>query len=176
MPSDLRETRARFVKGAQLDSQRRVVADRRPRRVRISAARSSPCRPKKAMPATSPTRPGATSGRRRGLPTARASRTSRMPSGEYELHVAPMTARATVEKHRLGGAGFYDNLAVVARQPQGGVHATTRRRFTCSISSGGTAKKVAAAKVYGPVRSTDATAGRPTRDGSPTPSTPRRWR
>ncbi len=48
------------------------------------------------------------------------------------------------QDRRLGGSGFYDNLAMVARQPQGGLHGQLAGGVSCSISRPARRVKVAA--------------------------------
>jgi tricorn protease len=149
VPSDLRETRPRYVKGA--------------RWIRNAAVSPTGARAAFEFRGEIVTVP-AEKGDVRNL-TNSAGAHERSPawspdgtrvayfsdeSGEYQLHVAPHDGKGEVRKLAPGGAGFYDNL----------VWSPDSRKVACTDNSQAiyvidldapTPVKVAANKVYGPI-------------------------
>ena len=66
-----------------------------------------------------------------------------------------MTGRARSTKHRLGGAGFYSNLQWSPDSRQVAYTDNAQALYVFDVQNGDAAKKVAAAKVYGPVEQHD---------------------
>ena len=97
-------------------------------------------------------------------------------SGEYELHVAPHDGKGDVKTHRLGGAGFYANLQWSPDSRKVPTPTTRRRSIVLDLDGRHAARKSRRRRSTGPSSTGDATAGRPTRAGSPTRSTRRRSR
>jgi tricorn protease len=73
-------------------------------------------------------------------------------SGEYELHVAPHDGKGEVTKHQLGGAGFYSGLRWSPDSRKVAYLDNSQTLYMLDLK-GGTPKKVASAKVFGPVSS-----------------------
>jgi tricorn protease len=73
-------------------------------------------------------------------------------SGEYELHLAPQDGRGEARRLRPGGAGFYANLRWSPDSRKLAYTDNAQALWIMDVESG-TAEKVAAARVYGPVSS-----------------------
>jgi tricorn protease len=73
-------------------------------------------------------------------------------NGEYELHVAPHDGKGEVARHRLGGAGFYANLKWSPDSRKVAYTDNAQALWVLDLQAGAP-KKVAAAKVYGPISS-----------------------
>ena len=108
MAADLVETAAAVRRAGRSTSATATSRRRASGRSSSSAARSSPCPPRRATSATSPRPPAPTSARPPGRPTASRSPTSPTPSGEYELHVRPQDGKGEPKAYPLDGAGFYE--------------------------------------------------------------------
>ena len=149
VPSDLRETRPRFVKGARWirnaavsPAGARAAFEFRGEIVTVPAEKgdvrnltNSPGVHERS-PAWSPD----------GMRVAYFSDLS----GEYELHVANHDGKGDVRKVRLGGSGFYDNLVWSPDSRKVAYTDNSQAVFVLDLD-GGTPVKVAANKVYGPV-------------------------
>ncbi len=151
VPSDLRETRPRFVKGANW--------------IRNAAISPTGVRAAFEFRGEIVTVP-AEKGDARNL-TGSAGAHERSPSwspdgmriayfsdgsGEYELHVAPHDGKGEVKKHRLGSAGFYGNLEWAPDSRKVAYTDNSQALYVFDLDKGAS-KKVASAKVYGPVSS-----------------------
>jgi tricorn protease len=149
VPSDLRETRPRFVKGARWirnaavsPTGARAAFEFRGEIVTVPAekgdARNLTNSPgvHERSPAWSPD----------GTRVAYFSD----ESGEYELHVAPHDAKGEVRTLRLGGAGFYANLGWSPDSRKVAYTDNSQALYVLDLDTG-TPVKVAANKVYGPV-------------------------
>lgn len=151
VPADLRETRPRFVKGgnwvrhaAISPTGARAVFEFRGEIVTVPAEKGD---------ARNLTNTGGTHERSPAW-SPDGSRIAYFSdaSGEYELHVAAHDGKGEAAKHRLNGAGFYADLQW---SPDGRKVAYTDNSQTLYVLDlkGGTPKKVASAKVYGPIDS-----------------------
>lgn len=151
VPSDLRETRPRFVKGvswirnaAISPTGARAVFEFRGEIVTVPAEKgdarnlTGSAGAHERSPSWSPD----------GMRIAYFSDAS----GEYELHVAPHDGKGEVKTHRLGGAGFYGNLEWSPDSRRVAYTDNSQALYVLDIEKG-TPRKVAAAKVYGPVSS-----------------------
>jgi tricorn protease len=149
VPSDLRETRARFVKGSRWirnaavsPTGARAAFEFRGEIVTVPAEKgdvrnlTNSSGAHERSPAWSPD----------GMRLAYFSDAS----GEYELHVAPHDGKGEVKKVRLGGAGFYSNLQWSPDNRKVAYTDNSQAVFVLELD-GGTPQQVAANKVYGPV-------------------------
>ena len=149
VPSDLRETRARFVKGARWirnaavsPTGARAAFEFRGEIVTVPAEKgdarnltNSPGAHERS-PAWSPD----------GMRLAYFSD----ESGEYELHVTQHDGKGDVRKLRLGGTGFYDGLRWSPDSRKVAYTDNAQSLYVLDLDAG-TPVKVAANKVYGPV-------------------------
>jgi tricorn protease len=148
VPSDLRETRARFVKGARWirnasvsPTGARAAFEFRGEIVTVPAEKgdvrnlTNSAGAHERSPAWSPD----------GMRLAYFSD----ESGEYQLHVAPHDGKGEVRKVRLGGAGFYDDLGWSPDSKKVAYVDNSQSLFILDLDAG-TPVKVAANKVYGP--------------------------
>jgi tricorn protease len=149
VPSDLRETRPRFVKGARWirnatvsPTGARAAFEFRGEIVTVPAEKgdarnlTNSAGAHERSPAWSPD----------GMRVAYFSD----QSGEYELHIAPHDGKGDVRKVRLGGAGFYDNLEWSPDSRKVAYVDNSQAVFVLDLDAG-TPVKVAANRVYGPV-------------------------
>ena len=149
VPSDLRETRARFVKGARWirnaavsPTGARAAFEFRGEIVTVPAEKgdvrnlTNSAGAHERSPAWSPD----------GMRVAYFSDAS----GEYELHVAPHDGKGEVKTVRLGGAGFYSDLQWSPDSRKVAYTDNSQAIYILELD-GGTPQKVAANKVYSPV-------------------------
>jgi tricorn protease len=149
VPSDLRETRPRFVKGANWirtaavsPSGARAVFEFRGEIITVPAEKGDARNLTNSVgvheraPSWSPD----------GTRIAYFSDAS----GEYELHVAAPDGRGEVAKFRPGGAGFYANLKWSPDSQKLAYSDNAQALYVLDLKTG-TSKQVAAAKVYGPI-------------------------
>ena len=149
VPSDLRETRPRFVKGANWI-----------RNAGISPTGARAVFEFRGEIVTAPAEKGDT----RNL-TASTGAHERSPawspdgtrvayfsdaSGEYALHVAPHDGKGEVRTFKPGGAGFYADLQWSPDSKRVAYTDNAQALHTLDLATGA-AKKIAAAKVYGPI-------------------------
>ncbi len=149
VPSDLRETRPRFVKGNQWirnaafsPAGARAVFEFRGEILTVPAEKGDARNLTNSVgihersPAWSPD----------GLRISYFSDAS----GEYELHVAPHDGKGALTTHRLGGAGFYANLTWSPDSQKVAYIDNSQAIYVLDLARG-TPKRVAAAKYYGPI-------------------------
>ena len=146
--SDLRETRERFVKGANWirsagisPSGARAVFEFRGEILTVPAEKGD------ARNLTNTT--GAHERSPAWSPDGTRLAYFSDVSGEYELHVAAHDGKGEVARHRLGGAGFYANLQWSPDSQKLGYTDNSQTLFVLDLKQA-TPKKVAAAKFYGP--------------------------
>lgn len=151
VPSDLRETRPRFVKGptwirnADISpSGARAVFEFRGEIVTVPAEKGD-ARNLTSAPASHERSPAWSPD---GMRVAYFSDAS----GEYELHVAPHDGKGEVRKLRPGGAGFYSNLKWSPDSRKLSYTDNSQALFVVDLDKGAP-KRVAAARVYGPINS-----------------------
>jgi tricorn protease len=166
VPSDLRETRARYVRGANWirnaaisPTGARAVFEFRGEVITVPAEKGD------ARNLTNST--GAHDRSPAWSPDGSRIAYFSDASGEYELHVAAHDGRGEVAKHRLGGAGFYSELKWSPDSQRVAYMDNSQALYVLDVRSGGpsgppaaastrsggappAAKKIAAAKVYGP--------------------------
>ena len=151
VPADLRETRVRFVKGANWirnaaisPTGARAVFEFRGEIVTVPAEKgdarnlTNSAAAHERSPAWSPD----------GTRVAYFSDAS----GEYELHIAPHDGKGATAKHKLGGAGFYSDLRWSPDSRKVAYVDNSQTLYTLDVNTG-TPKKIASAKVYGPISS-----------------------
>ncbi len=151
VPADLRETRQRFVKGANWirnaalsPTGARAAFEFRGEIVTVPAEKGDPRNLTNSTgahdrsPAWSPD----------GTRVAFFSDAS----GEYQLHIASQDGKSDVSTVRLNGAGFYSELQWSPDSKQLAYMDNSQALFVLDLASGASTK-VAAAKVYGPVSS-----------------------
>ncbi len=151
VPSDLRETRARFVKGANWirnaslsPSGARALVEFRGEILTVPAEKgdarnlTNTVGAHERSPAWSPD----------GSHIAYFSDAS----GEYQLHIAAHDGKGEIVRHRLGGAGFYSNLRWSPDSRKVAYTDNSQTLFVLDVKTAAP-KRVAAAKVYGPVSS-----------------------
>jgi tricorn protease len=151
VPADLRETRLRFVKGANWirnaaisPTGARVVFEFRGEIVTVPAEKgdarnlTNSAAAHERSPVWSPD----------GTRIAYFSDAS----GEYELHVTSHDGKGATTKHKLDGAGFYSGLRWSPDSKKVAYVDNSQTLYTLDVNTG-TAKKIASAKVYGPISS-----------------------
>ncbi len=151
VPADLRETRVRFVRGANWirnavisPTGARAVFEFRGEIVTVPAEKgdarnlTNSTSAHERSPAWSPD----------GTRIAYFSDAS----GEYELHIAPHDGKGETAKHRLGGAGFYSALRWSPDSKKVAYVDNSQTLYMLDVSAGAP-KKIASAKVYGPISS-----------------------
>ncbi len=151
VPSDLRETRPRFVKGTTWirnadisPTGARAAFEFRGEIVTVPAEKGDARNLSNApgsherSPAWSPD----------GMRIAYFSDAS----GEYELHVVPHDGKGETRKHRPGGAGFYGNLRWSPDSRKVAYTDNSQALYVLDLDTGAS-KKIAAARVYGPISS-----------------------
>ncbi|HJU43414.1 MAG TPA: PDZ domain-containing protein [Vicinamibacterales bacterium] len=149
VPSDLRETRPRFVKGARWirnaavsPTGARAAFEFRGEIVTVPAEKgdvrnlTNSTGAHERSPAWSPD----------GTRVAYFSD----QSGEYELHIAPHDGKGDVKKVRLGATGFYDNLEWSPDSRKVAYTDNTQAIHVLDLDAGAPVR-VAANRVYGPV-------------------------
>jgi tricorn protease len=151
VPSDLRETRPRFVKGATWirdadisPTGARAVFEFRGEIVTVPAEKGD-ARNLTNAPASHERSPAWSPN---GMRVAYFSDAS----GEYELHVAPHDGKGEVKTFRPGGAGFYTNLRWSPDSRKVAYTDNSQALYVLDLDTG-TPKKIAAARVYGPMSS-----------------------
>jgi len=149
VPSDLRETRTRFVKGASWirnsaisPTGARAAFEFRGEIVTVPAEKGD------ARNLTNT--PGANERSPAWSPDGSRVAYFSDASGEYELHVAPHDGHGDVTRFKLGGAGFYDDLKWSPDSRKVAYSDNSQSVFVLDLK-GGTPRKVASSKVYGPV-------------------------
>ena len=150
VPSDLRETRPRFVKGANWirnsaisPTGARALFEFRGEILTIPA--------EKGDPRNLTNTPGAHERSPAWSPDGSRIAYFSDASGEYELHVAPHDGKGEVAKHRLGGAGFYTNLRWSPDSRKMAYTDNSQSLFVFDLTAPtAQPKKITAAKVYGP--------------------------
>ncbi len=148
VPSDLRETRERFVRGANWirnaafsPTGARAVFEYRGEILTLPAEKgdarnlTNSAGTHERSPAWAPD----------GTRVAYLSDAS----GEYELHVASHDGKGDVTKHRLGGAGFYNTLRWSPDSRKVAYMDNSQSLFVLDLTSGA-AKKIASPRVYSP--------------------------
>jgi tricorn protease len=151
VPADLRETRVRFVKGpnwirsaAISPTGARAVFEFRGEIVTVPAEKgdarnlTSSTAAHERSPAWSPD----------GTRIAYFSDAS----GEYELHIALQDGTGATAIHRLGGAGFYSGLRWSPDSRKVAYLDNSQTLYVLDVNAG-SPKKIASAKVYGPIGS-----------------------
>jgi tricorn protease len=151
VPADLRETRLRFVKGANWirnaaisPTGARAVFEFRGEIVTVPAEKgdarnlTNSAAAHERSPVWSPD----------GTRIAYFSDAS----GEYELHVTSHDGKGATTKHKLDGAGFYSGLRWSPDSKKVAYVDNSQTLYTLDVNTG-TAKKIASAKVYGPISS-----------------------
>ncbi len=149
--SDLRETRERFVKGANWirsaaisPTGARAVFEFRGEILTVPAEKGD------ARNLTNT--PGAHERAPSWSPDGTRIAYVSDASGEYLLHVVGQDGKGETTKHRLEGAGFYSNLRWSPDSKQIAYTDNAQALFVFDVQKG-TTRKVAAAKVYGPFSS-----------------------
>ena len=142
---------AALREGRQLDPQRGGVADGRARRVRVPRRD-----PDGAGGKGRRAQPDQQRRRARAVAGVVARRHARRVLLRRVAASTSCTSRRTTARARRRSTGSAApastaNLAVVARQPEGGLQRQLAVAVSCSISRPATPKQVASAKVYGPV-------------------------
>ncbi len=151
VPADLRETRARFVKGANWirnaalsPTGARAAFEFRGEIVTVPAEKGD------ARNLTSS--PGAHDRSPAWSPDGGRVAYFSDASGEYELRVVPQDGKGDVATFRLNGSGFYSDLQWSPDSKQLAYADNSQTLYVLDLASGA-ATKVAAAKVYGPTSS-----------------------
>jgi tricorn protease len=149
VPSDLRETRARFVKGARWirnaavsPTGARAAFEFRGEIVTVPAEKGDVRNLTNSPGAHERSPAWAPDGMRLAYFSDR--------SGEYELHVAPHDGKGEVKTVRPGGAGFYSNLEWSPDSRKVAYTDNSQAVYVLDLDAG-TPVKVAANKVYGPI-------------------------
>jgi tricorn protease len=155
IPADLRETRPRFVKGANWirnvgisPAGARAVFEFRGEILTVPAEKGD------ARNLTNST--GAHERSPAWSPDGTCIAYFSDASGEYELHVAPHDGKGEVAKYTLGGAGFYANLKWSPDGKKVAYTDNSQSLFVLDLSAKKGSdpffvpKRVASAKVYGP--------------------------
>src|SRR5687768_12700240 len=149
VPSDLRETRPRFVKGARWirnsavsPTGARAAFEFRGEIVTVPA--------EKGDVRNLTNSPGAHERSPAWSPDAMRVAYFSDESGEYQLHIAPYDGKGEIKKVRLGGAGFYENLEWSPDSRKVAYTDNSQAIYVLDLDAG-TPVKVAANKVYGPV-------------------------
>jgi tricorn protease len=150
VPSDLRETRPRFVKGANWirgaavsPTGVRAAFEFRGEIVTVPAEKGD------ARNLTNT--PGAHERSPAWSPDGTKIAYFSDAGGEYALHVAPHDGRGDVAKVRLTGAGFYANLRWSPDSDKVAYTDNAQALWVLDVKAGAPPKQVAAARVYGPV-------------------------
>jgi tricorn protease len=151
VPADLRETRPRFVRGANWirnaaisPSGARAVFEFRGEILTVPAEKGD------ARNLTNT--PGAHERAPAWSPDGSRIAYFSDASGEYELHVAAHDGKGDVKKVRLSGAGFYANLAWSPDSKKVAYTDNAQALYVLDLSAAAPApKKIAAARVYGPI-------------------------
>ena len=133
--ADLAETRPRFASGAKYIRDADISPTRQAGRARVSAARSSPSRPRRATPQPHPDARRRTSARRPGRPTASRSPTSPTPRASTPCTSGRRTARARPKSYPLKGAGLLRAARRGRPTARRSPSSTTRGRSTGSTSA-----------------------------------------
>jgi tricorn protease len=151
VPADLRETRVRFVKGANWirsaglsPSGARAVFEFRGEIVTVPAEKGD------ARNLTNST--GAHERSPAWSPDGTRIAYFSDASGEYELHVENADGKGDAVKHKLNGAGFYDQLKWSPDSLKVAFADNSQSIYMFDLAAG-PPKKIASAKVYGPVSS-----------------------
>jgi tricorn protease len=151
VPSDLRETRPRFVKGPQWirsaaisPAGARAVFEFRGEIVTVPA--------EKGDPRNLTNTPGVHERSPAWSPDGSRVAYFSDASGEYELHVAPHDGKGEVRRYRPGGAGFYANLRWSPDSRSVAYTDNSQSLFVLDLDRGA-ASKIGGARVYGPVSS-----------------------
>ncbi|HSC29206.1 MAG TPA: PDZ domain-containing protein [Vicinamibacterales bacterium] len=151
VPADLRETRPRFAKGARWirgaaisPTGARAVFEFRGEIVTVPAEKGD------ARNLTGST--GAHERSPAWSPDGARIAYFSDASGEYELHVVAQDGKGEVTKHRPGGAGFYAGLRWAPDSRKVAYTDNSQSLYVLDLDTG-VSKKVASAKVYGPVSS-----------------------
>jgi tricorn protease len=148
VPSDLRETRPRFAKGAEWirhaaisPTGARAAFEFRGEVVTVPA--------EKGDPRNLTNSPGAHERSPAWSPDGARLAYFSDASGEYELHVAAHDGKGDVMKYQLGGAGFYSGLKWSPDSRHVAYIDNSQSLYLLDLKKG-KPRKVAAAKVYGP--------------------------
>ncbi|MEW5981470.1 MAG: PDZ domain-containing protein [Acidobacteriota bacterium] len=146
--ADLRETRARFVKGASYirnaalsPSGARAVFEYRGEIVTLPAEKGDARNLTNSMAAHERSPQWSPDGTRIAYVSD--------ASGEYELHVAPQDGKGDVRKYRLGGAGFYSRLRWSPDSQKIAFVDNSQSAFWLDLATGAV-KKVGGNRVYNP--------------------------
>jgi len=149
VPSDLRETRSRFAKGANWirhaslsPTGARAAFEFRGEIVTVPAEKGD------ARNLTNT--PGAQERSPAWSPDGSNVAYFSDASGEYELHIAAHDGQGAVKRFRPGGAGFYDNLEWSPDSKKLAYTDNSQSLFVFDVATG-TARKVGGNKVYGPI-------------------------
>jgi len=141
VPSDLRETRERFVRGANWirnvalsPTGARAVFEYRGEILTLPAEKGDARNLTNTVGAHERSPAWAPDGTRVAYFSD--------ASGEYALHVAPHDGKGEVKKHRLGGAGFYSNLRWSPDSRKVAYMDNSQSLFVLDLNGGG-AKKIA---------------------------------
>jgi tricorn protease len=151
VPADLRETRPRFVRGANWirnagisPTGARAVFEFRGEIVTLPAEKGD-ARNLTNSPAAHDRSPA-------WAPDGSRVAYFSDASGEYELHLVSHEGKGELRKVRLGGAGFYSNLAWSPDSKKVAYTDNSQALYVLDLSSSTpAAKKITAAKIYGPV-------------------------
>jgi tricorn protease len=151
VPADLRETRPRFVKGANWirgaaisPTGARAAFEFRGEVVTLPA--------EKGDPRNLTSSPGAHERSPAWSPDGARVAYFSDASGEYEIHVVSHDGKGEVTKHKPNGTGFYSDLQWSPDSRKLAYSDNSQAIHILDLSSGA-ATKVAAAKVYGPTSS-----------------------
>ena len=151
VPADLRETRVRFVRGANWirnaaisPTGARAVFEFRGEIVTVPAEKGD-ARNLTNSPATHERSPSWSPDGTRVAYFSDAS-------GEYALHVAPHDGKGEVVTHRLSGAGFYANVRWSPDSRKVAYVDNAQTLFVLDLNAG-SPRKIASAKVYSPLSS-----------------------
>lgn len=148
VPADLRETRQRFVKGANWirsagisPAGARAVFEFRGEIVTVPGEKGDP-RNLTNTPGTHERSPA-------WSPDGTRVAYFSDEGGEYSLHIAPHDGKGEVKKHALTGAGFYANLQWSPDSRKVAFTDNSQSLFVLDLQ-GGAPKKLASTYVYGP--------------------------